>query len=310
MLSWQGVDILDKNVWTDDGMDHRYALKFTLMKRLYAKSHIIWPQFHFTWPHLSQGMATVINSTTDKRRPQASLQFDNSLQVVYRLYKTICLNGHDHIYGIKIFLTWETPGKIGFWIDCSRKFGTNRTQKTKIPKIGFSREGSLTRTLIQLTEKSSMGLTAEQIWDKLQCRCHAVLVKLYREGRLQRQKQGRSYVYLAADAQIASIQHLALSKTHAPKLPAEMAVLVLAEFIRTPEVKIQQLAKTISHRTGVIIKSEQVQMLFEQHGLEKKLNLRRKSLDCAGSMPYTAQAGNLAGHLVPATSGYPVQARS
>lgn len=137
-------------------------------------------------------------------------------------------------------------------------------------KIGFSREGSLTRTLIRLTEKSSMGLTAEQIGEKLQCRCHAVLVKLYREGRLQRQKQGRSYVYLAADAQIASIQRLALPKAHTPRLPAEMAVLVLAEFIRTPEVEIKQLAKTISHRTGVLIKHEQVQMLFEQHGLKKK----------------------------------------
>ncbi|MCP4342877.1 MAG: hypothetical protein GY799_29345 [Desulfobulbaceae bacterium] len=137
-------------------------------------------------------------------------------------------------------------------------------------KIGFSREGSLTRTLIRLTEKSPMGLTAEQIGEILQCRCHAVLVKLYREGRLQRQKQGRSYVYLAADAQIASIQRLALPKAHIPRLPAEMAVLVLVEFIRTPEAEIQQLAKTISRRTGVLIKHEQIQMLFEQHGLKKK----------------------------------------
>jgi hypothetical protein len=137
-------------------------------------------------------------------------------------------------------------------------------------KIGFSREGSLTRTLIRLIEKSSMGQTAEQIGEKLQCRCHAVLVKLYREGRLQRQKQGRSYVYLAADAQIASIQRLALPKTHIPRLPAEMAVLILAEFIRTPEAEIQQLAQTISRRTGMLIKYEQVQMLFEYHGLKKK----------------------------------------
>lgn len=137
-------------------------------------------------------------------------------------------------------------------------------------KIGFSREGSLTRTLVRLTEQSPMGLTAEQIGEKLQCRCHAVLVKLYREGRLQRQKYGRSYVYLAADTQTASTQRLAIPKAHTARLPAEMAVLVLAEFIRTPETEIHQLAKTISRRTGVLIKSEQVQMLFEQHGLKKK----------------------------------------
>lgn len=137
-------------------------------------------------------------------------------------------------------------------------------------KIGFSREGSLTRTLVRLTEQSPMGLTAEQIGEKLQCRCHTILVKLYREGRLQRQKFGRSYVYLAVDEQTASGQRLAIPKTQATMLPAEMAVLVLAEFIRTPEAEIQQLAKTISRRTGVLIKREQVQVLFEQHGLKKK----------------------------------------
>ena len=137
-------------------------------------------------------------------------------------------------------------------------------------KIGFSREGSLTRTLIRMTEQSPMGLSAEQIGEKLQCRCHAVLVKLYREGRLERQKYGRSYIYLAADAKTALVQRLAIPKAHTARLPAEMVVLVLVEFIRTPEVEIHQLAKTISLRTGVLIKSEQVQMLFEQHGLKKK----------------------------------------
>lgn len=137
-------------------------------------------------------------------------------------------------------------------------------------KIGFSREGSLTRTLVRLTEQSPMGLTAEQIGEKLQCRCHTVLVKLYREGRLQRQKFGRSYVYLAVDEQTASAQRLSIPEAQATMLPAEMSVLVLAEFIRTPEAEIQQLAKTISRRTGVLIKREQVQMLFEQHGFKKK----------------------------------------
>ena len=77
--------------------------------------------------------------------------------------------------------------------------------------------------------------------------------------------------FLAADAKTASAQRLAIPKAHTARLPAEMAVLVLVEFIRTPEVKIHQLTKTISLRTGVLIKSEQVQMLFDQHGLKKKL---------------------------------------
>ncbi len=155
-----------------------------------------------------------------------------------------------------------------------------------------------------------MGLSAEQVGEKLQCRCHAVLVKLYREGRLERQKHGRSYIYLAADEKTASTQHLAIPKTHTARLPAEMEVLVLVEFIRTPEVEINQLAKTISLRTGVLIKSEQVQMLFEQHGLKKKPKLWREGLDCVRSMACSTHTGDIAGHIVPATSGHPVQARS
>ena len=65
--------------------------------------------------------------------------------------------------------------------------------------IGFSRAGSLTNTLVDLTTRSAAGMTAEQLGAKLRCRCHSVLVQLCRQGRLQRQKIGRSHVYLAID---------------------------------------------------------------------------------------------------------------
>ena len=87
-------------------------------------------------------------------------------------------------------------------------------------------------------------------------------------------------------------------------------MVIYAEFIRTPDSEIQQLAKTISRRTGVLIKHEQVQKLFEQHGLKKKPKLQRKRLDCAGSMPHTTQEGNITGYLIPATFSYSFQTRS
>ncbi|MFA6662472.1 MAG: hypothetical protein WCS56_05520 [Bacilli bacterium] len=136
-------------------------------------------------------------------------------------------------------------------------------------EIGFSRTGSLTHTLISLVEHSAAGMSADQLGEKLRCRCHAVLVQLYRKGRLQRQKHGRSYVYLAADEQTASAQCRVMQKPCAPRLPAEIAVLVLAEFIRTPEAGFRQLAKAISRRTGMRIEGEQIRVLFEQHGLKK-----------------------------------------
>jgi len=136
-------------------------------------------------------------------------------------------------------------------------------------EIGFSNAGSLTRTLVRLIERSPGGMTADQLGEKLRCRCHAVLVELYRKGRVQRQKHGRSYVYLSADPDTASQQRQTIRKPKAPLLPAEMAVLVLVEFIHSPEAGFQQLANAVSRRTGAVIKAEQVQTLFERHGVKK-----------------------------------------
>ena len=137
--------------------------------------------------------------------------------------------------------------------------------------IGFSRAGSLTKTLIDLTTRSPAGLSAEQLGEKLRCRCHSVLVHLYRQGRLQREKQGRSYLYFAAELQTAVRQRQALAKQHLPvtQLPAEIAILLLVEFIRSPESTFDQLAKKIGHSQNVTINVAQIERFFEQHGLKK-----------------------------------------
>jgi hypothetical protein len=52
-------------------------------------------------------------------------------------------------------------------------------------EIGFSRAGSLTNTLVDLTNRSVAGMTAEQLGATLRCRCHSVLVQLCRQGKIQ-----------------------------------------------------------------------------------------------------------------------------
>jgi hypothetical protein len=137
--------------------------------------------------------------------------------------------------------------------------------------IGFSRAGSLTNTLIDLTIRSPAGMTAEQLGEKLRCRCHSVLVQLCRHGRLQRQKLRRSYVYLAVDPHTAAIQRqsMAMQGLPAVQLPAEIAVLVLVEFIRNPESSFEQIARAIARSKGVTVDVAQIARLFEQHGLKK-----------------------------------------
>jgi len=136
--------------------------------------------------------------------------------------------------------------------------------------IGFSRHGALTVTLIKLVETSMSGMTADQLGKILRCRCHAVLVQLYRKGLLQRQKHGASFVYLSSDLDKANAQERALQKQHIPPLSAELSVLVLAAFIQRPDADFRQLTKMVFQKTGTRISREQIQMLFETHGLKKK----------------------------------------
>lgn len=140
-------------------------------------------------------------------------------------------------------------------------------------EIGFSRAVSLTKTVITLVTNSPAGLTAEQIGEKLHCRCHTVLVQLHRKKKLQRQKTGRSFVYLAADFRTAARQRQIISaqKTRTPQLPAEIAVLILVEFIRNPEAGFAQLVKTIKRSSKVTVKIAQIERLFQKYALKKTM---------------------------------------
>ena len=137
--------------------------------------------------------------------------------------------------------------------------------------IGFSGVGSLTRTLVELIRLSPAGLTAEMIGDKLHCRCHSMLVQLTRNKKIERQRVGRAHLYLAADSYTADLQRQAMPGLQEPPLPAEIVVLVLVEFIRTPEATFEQLASAIKRGRGVTIKAAQVEKIFLQHGLKKTL---------------------------------------
>jgi len=139
--------------------------------------------------------------------------------------------------------------------------------------IGFSRAGSLTNTLIALIARSPAGMSAEMLGEKLHCRCHAVLVHLCRKGSVQRQKMGRCHMYFALDPHVAAGQRQALAMENLPavQFSAEIAVLVLAEFIRSPGSSFEQLAEKISRIKKVTVNAEQIAKLFEQHGLKKTI---------------------------------------
>lgn len=137
--------------------------------------------------------------------------------------------------------------------------------------VGFSSFRSLTNTLIGLISRSPAGLTAEELGLKLHSRCHAILVQLCRLGKLERQKQGRSYIYLASDSQISNRQRQAMAMKFLPpnQISAEIAVMVLVEFIKSPTSSLEHLISVIKKTKGVTVDLAQVERLFETHDLKK-----------------------------------------
>jgi hypothetical protein len=138
--------------------------------------------------------------------------------------------------------------------------------------IGFSRAGTLTKTLISLISGSPAGMSAEMLGKTLQCRCHGLLVNLWRKGDITREKVGRCQVYFANDPHKSGRQRRALTAQHSPKsFSAEMAVLILAAFIRKPDSSFEQLAEKVSRNKNVTVSPQQIEHLFEQHGLKKTM---------------------------------------
>ena len=139
--------------------------------------------------------------------------------------------------------------------------------------IGFSRAGTLTKTLVALISGSPAGMSAEMLGETLRCRCHGVLVNLWRKGAIMREKVGQCQVYFAADPHKSASQRQALAARHPPKesFSAEMAVLILAEFIRSPDSSFEQLAEKISRIKNVTVNPQQIEVLFDQHGLKKTI---------------------------------------
>ena len=78
-------------------------------------------------------------------------------------------------------------------------------------------------------------------------------------------------MYLSADPAEATSQRLAreLRSSPARPLPAEIAVLILADFIRRPNATFEDLAASLARLRHVRVAPELVEKLFQQHGIKK-----------------------------------------
>lgn len=141
--------------------------------------------------------------------------------------------------------------------------------------IGFSKQGSLTATLAYLVERSPTGLSAREVALKLQHPCDAVLSILHKQGALDRVKTGGEFRYLSLAEPINGQQRQQLAAAFPPSsstsLSPAVALVVLVEYIKHPQLGFEQLAAHLQEQRALAIAPEGIRQLFEEHDLKKTL---------------------------------------
>lgn len=142
--------------------------------------------------------------------------------------------------------------------------------------IGFSKHGNLKKTILHLINKSTLGLSAKQLTEKLSTFCHAVLNHLYEDGVIDRFKGEKCFIYLSSDPKKKDRQlkriKLRISESINPSvLSAQAAVYVLIEFIKNPLASFFEISKAVAKK-NIIATPESIARFFEEHDLKKTLN--------------------------------------
>jgi len=139
--------------------------------------------------------------------------------------------------------------------------------------IGFSKHGSLIATIGYLVARSSSGLSARELGQKLQHPCHAVLTNLHKNQVLDRVKVQGEFRYLATEEQTNRRQReqaaVSPPSTPATSLSTQAAVWVLVEHIRNPGLSFEQIAARLQEQRQLALSPESIRRFFQEHDLKK-----------------------------------------
>jgi hypothetical protein len=142
----------------------------------------------------------------------------------------------------------------------------------------FSRDGTLTRTLVRLVEEADAGQFHRELQLRVRLRVHNTLIALVADRRLGRELFTGEYLYLSTDAARAEAQLArrtqlgqAASVTASGELTPALVIEVLVEIIDGTVVQIdaRQVAARLMAR-GVPVTTAQVEEVCRRHGVKKK----------------------------------------
>lgn len=147
-------------------------------------------------------------------------------------------------------------------------------------EVGFSFHGSLTRTLVALTERSPMGMTPNELSALLHVRVQNQLFHLFAQQKLGRFPWGKGHAYVSLSEEVQREQIRRRSATQVSPVPTESplsaseTIAILAELVRAPRSSARGIATVLSAR-GLAVTRQKVLAVIERYDLPKKGASRR-----------------------------------
>lgn len=146
-------------------------------------------------------------------------------------------------------------------------------------KAGFSKWGTLTKTIVELVRESSSGLTAEQLRQLLKVRnVKSTLTHLMEKKSLAREKIEGRFVYFSLSNASGRVQRKQRKKNIEQQatiqvLPSlEHIVALLVEIIRQPQNTPRQWTRRL-RRQGIRMSTADVQAVIDHYQIDPKKGL-------------------------------------
>lgn len=223
------------------------------------------------------------NITQEKLMRTLTFQPKDIIQYFYK-YKILTKDKLMELAGFSHMTAWRILSDHGYL--SSYNFNARYYTLIDIPefddnglwsfrKVCFSRYGSLTKTTIELIKKSKAGLSAGELENLLKVTVKPSLLRLYREGKISREKVDTVFIYFSADSLQQEMQiskrrsqlKLAIKDSALPQ--PDLIIAVLVELIKKPQSRPDVIAKRLSSRQ-IHITIREVKAIFTYYGLEKK----------------------------------------
>ncbi len=148
--------------------------------------------------------------------------------------------------------------------------------------VGFSRNGTLKTTLVELVDTSEAGYSHRELEALLRIRVQKTLTSLIRERLLARKRIEKLYLYVSvqakrAAAQVAKRRERITAASEEITLPDDTVIELLLEVVRggkvlvTPSVVAERL-----RARGVPVAAAQASLVYARYGIEVKKTARSR----------------------------------